>query len=227
VEPRVEFWRRLEQMATRTANFIQGLPYQGVVSYQDGFGSRDLATIQTNQVTFLTSFAARVAQLREIAEQELRHEPLTAAQLQFIDGLMQAPAAYYSPVRDYGGWYPGLFYRNVFGRGGKLPDTYSENYGVKRFDALVADVHTDSSDPFGSGDPGSVLHQGVGHVHLLFVAVDSGTNRTIYAGPVLSHYEFETPFPRRQTDVEWQNDLLSGRAPPHPEWTQSFLVPAE
>jgi len=121
-------------MATRTANLIRSLPYEGVVSYQDGFQVRswDLATIQTNQVTFLTNFAATVAQLREIAEQELRQEQLTSAQLQFIDGLMQAPAEYYSPVRDYGGWYPRLFYRNVFGRTGSTPDAYSENYGVKK-----------------------------------------------------------------------------------------------
>ena len=226
VEPRVEFWRRLEQMATRTASLVRSLPYQGVVSDRV-YGDWDLASVQTNQINFLTNFAATVAQLREIAEWELRHEPLTPAQRQFIDGLMQTPTSYYSPVRDYGGWYPRLFYRSVFAypafRG---TDTYSENYGVKKFDAIVADVHTDPSDPW-AGDPGSVLHQGIGKVHLLFIAVDSGSNRTLYAGPVLSHYEFEMPFPQRKTDIDWSQALLDGRAPPHPEWTRSFLVPAE
>jgi len=234
VEPRVGFWRRLEQMATRTASLIQSLPQDGVVS-DPVYGSWELERVQTNQINFLTNFAAKVAQLREMAEQELRHQPLTPPQLDFIDGLMQTGGTNYARVRDYSGWYPQLFYRNIFGWTSFWgPYFFPLEYGATKFDATVADVHTDPRDEY-TGDPGSVLHQGVGKVHLLFVAVDSGTNRTLYAGPVLSQYEFEMPvryesgvaYPERKTDTEWKDDMVNGRAPPHAEWTKTFLVPSQ
>ena len=104
-------------------------------------------------------------------------------------------------------------------------------------DLIVADVHTDV--PCGiCGDPGSVLHEAVGRVNLLMIAVDSGAARMVFAGPVLSHYEFEVlGEPRRLNDEEWKNALrgqfpsdvpasrFEGLAPP--VWTQSYLVPAQ
>ena len=47
----------------------------------------------------------------------------------------------------------------------------------------------------------------------------------MYAGPTLSHYEFEMPGVARKTDGEWKADLLDGKAPPRPEWTRGYLVP--
>jgi hypothetical protein len=220
VEPQVGFWRRLEAMATQTANMIRDLPMDGL-----GF-------MQTNQVRFLTNFAAKTAALREIAEQELRQEPLSPAQLLFIDSLMHEGHTNYAAVRVYGGWYPALYYQPYqIGPGWDWSMTYPINYGATKYDALVADVHTDVPDPW-VGDPGGILHQGVGKVHLLYIAVDSGSRRTIYAGPVLSHYEWETPFSIRKTDLEWKVDLDNpdpdtNERPPHPTWTQSFLVPSQ
>ena len=84
-------------------------------------------------------------------------------------------------------------------------------------------MHTDVPAPI-LGDPGCVLHQGVGNVDLLLIAIDNGKDRMVYAGPVLSHYEFEMPaYSARPT--------RSGRrparrqAPPRPEWTTGYLVP--
>ena len=58
-------------------------------------------------------------------------------------------------------------------------------------------------------DPGSILHEAVGRVNLLMLAVDNGTDRFICAGPVLSHYEFEViGDPRRISDEEWGGDLV-------------------
>jgi hypothetical protein len=94
------------------------------------------------------------------------------------------------------------------------------------WDALVADVHTDPPDPM-DGDPGCVLHQGVGNVDLLVIAVDSGADRMLYAGPVLSHYEFEVAGVARQSDREWRQGLRKGQAPPRPEWTKGYLVPGQ
>jgi hypothetical protein len=76
-----------------------------------------------------------------------------------------------------------------------------------------------------TGDPGCVLHQGVGSVDLLMIAIENGTDRVMYAGPVLSHYEFETPVNARMSDSEWRKDAIAGKLPPRPEWTKGYLVP--
>ena len=82
-------------------------------------------------------------------------------------------------------------------------------------------------------------------MNLLLIAVNNGTNRCVYAGPVMSHYEFAIEgAPQRLSDSEWQmrwakagladpsvaelrdyhgNDL--SQIPPRPDWTKGFLVP--
>jgi hypothetical protein len=110
----------------------------------------------------------------------------------------------------YAGWYFDLFYKC--------------REDGDRWDALVADVHTDVPDRV-AGDPGCVLHQAVGNVNLLLIAVESGKDRMVYAGPVLSHYEVEMPRVQRKSDSEWQADLRADRAPPPPGWTRTYLVP--
>jgi uncharacterized protein DUF3160 len=93
------------------------------------------------------------------------------------------------------------------------------------WDALVAAVHTDVPDPI-AGDPGGVLHEGVGNVNLLMMAVDNGPDRMIFAGPVLSYYEFATASVTRLTDEQWKSQVLTN-LPPTPEWTPSFTVPGQ
>jgi hypothetical protein len=227
VEPCPGFWREFEELVTRTAEMIDGLPYEGTVLYSPNpYWSYpvELSHIKTNQVGFLRYFASIVSQLRLIADQELRHEPLTASQLEFVDGWIQAPYTPSGGVRTYTGWYPRLYYRHRV-LDNRSSDSYPVDYGATKPDSLVVDVHTDLPDPFGSGDPGGILHQAVGDVHLMMIAIESGPRRTVYAGPVLSHYEFETAYPIRKTNSEWKEDLRTGRAPPHPSWTRSYLVP--
>jgi hypothetical protein len=48
----------------------------------------------------------------------------------------------------------------------------------------------------------------------------------VYAGPVLSHYEFELSGVNRMTDEQWKARVSSGQIPPSPEWTRGYLVPA-
>jgi hypothetical protein len=47
----------------------------------------------------------------------------------------------------------------------------------------------------------------------------------MYAGPVLSHYEFELPDSTRRTDAEWREIIKAHQEPQPPPWTKSFLVP--
>src|SRR5205823_10742405 len=109
---------------------------------------------------------------------------------------------------EYTGWYTKLFWKSTTDSG--------------QPDALVADVHT---DPPSLDDPGCVLHQGVGEVDLMLIAIDNGKDRMVFAGPVLSHYEFEMKGIVRKSDSEWSKEVLAGPLPPRPAWTQEYLVP--
>jgi hypothetical protein len=88
-----------------------------------------------------------------------------------------------------------------------------------------------------------VMHEAVGRVNLLKIALDNGADRFICARPVLGHYEVEVNGePRRMSDEEWKGGttfgpaIINGRFPADvptsriegltsPAWTQSYLVP--
>ena len=94
-------------------------------------------------------------------------------------------------------------------------------------DARLIALDASSGKPCeGFGTGGSVdLTQGVGNVDLLMIAIDSGKDKMVYAGPLLSHYEFEMPGMTRKGDSEWKKEIIDGKLPPRPEWTKSYLVP--
>ena len=199
VEPRPEFWGRFERMAMLAASLIEKTPFPARVQY-----------IQQKQAKFFRNFAQQLAILKGIAVKELAQEQLTEAETTFLRTIVEIN--YGSGEPTFSGWYPSLFY--------KEPKDSAE------WDAIVADVHTDVPEPQ-VGDPGSVLHEGVGDVDLLMLAVDNGSDKMVYAGPVLSHYEFEMPEVSRKSDAEWQQDILDGNLPPRPDWTNSYLVSGE
>lgn len=203
VEPVVPFWAAMDNMASRSAALIEQTPFPDAVK-----------ATQAKQVKFLRDFALRMGQLRDIAEKQLAQKELTAAETKLLQDVMQithVPMGCYSEPR-YDGWYPQLF--------------YSGTKDCIKWDALVADVHTDVPAPV-IGDPGSVLHQGVGNIDLMLVAIDNGKDRVLYLGPTFSHYEFETPSAQRKTDKEWKADLLDGKVPPRPNHTRGYLLPGK
>jgi hypothetical protein len=240
VEPRISFWERLEEMAARAADQIATLNYEGK------YPLLTLPAIQNRQVAHLRSFSETTARLRALAAKELARECFAPADEQFIDGLMEGPAQNFNcgATNAYSGWYPRLFYRTIYWTDDL---EFHQNHGAGGYDALVADVHTDVPCLECPGsDPGSVLHEAVGRVNLLMMAVDNGANRFVCAGPVLSHYEFEvTGDPRRISDTEWKGgasrygpSILDGRFPTDvsasrvegltpPAWTRSYLVPTQ
>jgi hypothetical protein len=148
--------------------------------------------------------------LHGIAVKELDQKELTAAETKFLKEVIRNKGG--SGKTVYDGWYPGLFYKSTDDCG--------------KWDAIVADVHTDVPAPI-TGDPGCVLHQGIGNVNLLMIAVDSGNDRMVFAGPVLSHFEFHTPAFQRMSDSEWRAFLTDGKTPPRSEWTKDYLVPGK
>ena len=174
--------------------------------------SIDFAARQKQQVDFLKNFAQQVGTLKTIAGKELEQKELTAAETKFLEDVVQRDRG--SGHTEYTGWYTKLFWKSTTDCG--------------QPDPLVADVHTDvpAMTPLGD-DPGCVLHQGVGNVDLLLIAIDNGKDRMVFAGPVLSHYEFEMTGTVRKSDSEWGKDLAAGKLPPRPEWTQGYLGSAD
>jgi hypothetical protein len=199
--------------------------------------------------------------LESLVLKELAQESFNADDEQFLDTLMEErpvqgmqvharPRQQSTRARNtavgldsggpmaFTGWYPRLFYRTVYWS----DIDFNDVYGSDAPDGLVADVHTDVPNDV-PPDPGSVLHEAVGPVNLLMLAVNNGPDRFICAGPVLSHYEFElTGAPRRISDQEWSGQgfappgILQNNFPPDleasrveglapPVWTRGYLVP--
>jgi hypothetical protein len=203
VEPVVPFWAQMAAMARRSADLLDQTPFPATVH-----------VTKARQVNYFRNFAAQMERLKAVAEKQLRQKELTADERKVLEDVMQIghQSDGGSGTRPkYTGWYPALFYRG--------PED------CMKWDALVADVHTDVPSLVVHGDPGCVLHQGVGGVDLMVIAIDNGKDRVAYVGPTLSHFEFEMPGVARKTDAEWKADLIGGRCPPRPEWTRGYLVP--
>jgi hypothetical protein len=231
VEPRPEFWGQMKTLADLASRAISGLHLTGwlevsrtgsMASIPFWFQTNvNLAAVQSNQWAFTTNFSAQMVTLQGIALKELAQQPLSGDETSFLKNLMEW-TGFYTHDRTYSGWYPHLFYRNIFVPPLSDPDS---DQGCNMWDALVTDVHTDAPDDI-VGDPGAVIHEGVGNVHLLLIAVDNGPDRMVYAGPVFSHYEFEEPTGTRLTDAQWQTMLNNSQTPSSPDWTRSYLVPS-
>ena len=159
VEPVVPFWAQLEATAGRAADLLAATPFPPAV-----------AATQAKQVKFLRDFAAQMGRLKVVATKQLAQQELTADERKVLENVMQIghQREGSGSVPHYTGWYPALFYRG--------PED------CVKWDALVADVHTDVPCP-DHGDPGCVLHQGVGGVDLLIIAAENGSDRVAYAGP--------------------------------------------
>lgn len=235
VEPRVTFWERFEKMATLAANQIKATLFPDCsIEIKDDLGDKHLVhfpDVQKRQTEFCLNFAQKLAVLKGIAIKELAIESFTQEETKFLEEIVEIEEG--SGYAKYNGWYPKLFY---------MGDKYCEKWKAcvskevigeaekelvdgdcDKWDALVADVHTNPPMPE-LENPGSVLHQGVGNVDLLMIAVENGEDKMVYAGPVLSHYEFEMPSGERKLDCEWEEDICNGNLPPRPDWTNSYLV---
>ncbi len=233
VEPRPAFWRELRRMAGNMQQLIAALPAEGSVRLLS-WGPLDRVEIEIDvakwrvaAAEFYANFAHTIGKLEDLVAKQLAFESFDEADITFIDELMQGGEHLPSSggERRYDGWYPALFYQ-------AYDDTLGE--GSANPDGLVTDVHTDYPDAI-SGDPGTILHQAVGRVPLLLIAVErEHGRRAVYGGPVLSHYEFDTGNKlERLTDEDWQHWMENakwgfGDALPDPgPWTEDYFVPAK
>ncbi len=83
----------------------------------------------------------------------------------------------------------------------------------------IADVHTELFP-----EVRGCLEVGSGAAMPIYVVVPWGEKLHLMLGGVTSYYEFVRPISGRLTDDEWQWMVASGRAPPMPEWTSSFVA---
>ncbi len=162
---------------------------------------------------FMENFVSAARMLSVISEKQVAQQELSKAESSFLKEVIMLRGECGSPSPN--GWYP-----NLFTHRSDIPDMDDAHKWV----ALVTDVHTDPPAP-PVGDPGCVLHQAVGNVDALLIAIDNGKDRMVYAGPVFSHYEFETPNAVRRTNGQWHEEMRSGKHAPRPDWTRGFVAP--
>ncbi|TMW64938.1 hypothetical protein Poli38472_009105 [Pythium oligandrum] len=191
VDPYPSFWSKMLQLAKRSSIVIQTL---------DRFGEDDESDMRYKAREFFLHFAETMATLKDIAQCQVDKKHLDEEQEHFVKTVMEE--RFGSGGSRYMGWYPSLFY------------TSRQDSGKE--DHLVADVHTDTPS-VEHGDVGGVLHVGVGDVNCGFFVVD----KTMYAGPVFSSYEFVTPINERLTDEEFSTRLPQ-LAPP--DWARNSYL---
>lgn len=220
VEPVPEFWERMGAMAEATADGMSVLPATGVYRFTHPdypqSGSVDISRAErlAARMVHCRRFASKMRTLAGMAAKELRQEPFTEEETNFIRSLMNRHDEEYYGA-SYSGWYPALFYKD-YGQWLGNTDTQPCNEP----DLLVTDIFT--SVP-GALDPkGGVLHEGVGDVDLMLIAIDNGPDRMVYAGPTMSHYEFTAEGTTRLTDGYWGWKVLPETV--RPEWTRDYLV---
>ena len=217
VEPRPAFFEALQAMASQAATTLQAL---GLDRTDELRRKNETDYVLPNAATFFQGFAETCGTLGAIAQRELDREPLLPTQAAFLENTIERVRDYVG-VRSYTGWYPKLFF---LGDNGKINNASAPDFhDCIRPDFIVTDVHTDGpSAP--DGDPGAVLHEGVGRVNLMMIAVDNGPDRMVFAGPVFSHYEFTAPDGTRLTDEAWKQSVDADSTPAPPPWTRSYLI---
>eukprot|EP00026_Physarum_polycephalum_P001978 Phypoly_transcript_01982.p1 GENE.Phypoly_transcript_01982~~Phypoly_transcript_01982.p1 ORF type:complete len:859 (+),score=142.97 Phypoly_transcript_01982:385-2961(+) len=202
VEPLVNFWKSVEDMCLVISAVLEKTPFPA--SFKDQWGQE--RHIKRDQVDFFKRFARHVRVLHDISVKELLQQPLEEHEALFLKTITEG-VGFMSGMSMWGGWYPELYY------GGK-GDADEE-------DLIVGDVFTATPDPL-LGDPGCVLHEGLGYPRTMLITVDNGNDKCTYAGPVFTHYEFELKGVERWADKQWEDRVKANNIPPLPEWTAYY-----
>lgn len=222
VEPIPEFYNAMKELALQAAQVLEGVSLPRFDTTQP-FNGPFPEFPRARPSEFLHRFATNCETLGGIATKQLLQKPLATNETAFLENTIEQVITYFGD-RQYNGWYPRMFYWGTVGNGVEPTQNALPDHDSVFPDFLVADVHTDGfSEP--DQDPGAVLHEAVGKVNLLMIAVDNGPDRMVFVGPVLSHYEFTKPYGTRLTDEQWKASVKAGTLPAPPPWTESYLVP--
>ncbi|MBN1894158.1 DUF3160 domain-containing protein [bacterium] len=165
------------------------------------------------ELMYVTQYFPRLKNLMQeleiLARKEINREPFTAADIQFLQGMVASGNVCGEP--NVSGWYSQLFYLDT--------DVELEDYPV-------ADIHTQPTDEFGF-IIGRVLHAGTGKVNLGVFLADSPSldfKPVAFAGPVMSYYEKVTENFDRFTDERWHERVEQDALPARPDWVNIYLA---
>lgn len=185
VEPFPGFFRKVAQFATVSKDLFGTIPLDMDPYYRG------------NVTAYFDNLAKVAGNLAAIAEVEIKGEPRTPDQTEFLRELVKTNSMCGEP--PFSGWYAGLFY-------GVSDSTF-------QFKPTIADVHTDPNST-------NVLHVGTGHPNLMVFVANTSCGSKAYAGPASSYFEHLEPGFARLTDEDWAGKV--GLAP-RPEWTSAFV----
>ena len=228
VEPRLEFWEAMGAMAASAEKLVGDLPVDGQVAIsivQGASGHVSLLRVDVGErkeaiVSYFARLGSTFSQLAAITKRQMAGEALTEREMDFMRSIVESPGEDCAGVRLYEGWYPAMYFDSIF-----ITD---KDHHSTIWDPLVVDVHTDAPSVC-HGDPGAVLHQAVGNVDFMMLAVNCGERARVFGGPVFSYYEVRQPLPdlgtaKRLTDGEWKGKVAAGDLPPRPGWTAQYLA---
>jgi hypothetical protein len=181
---------------------------QARIGFQQRHWSPQTRSLRDRILDYMDQLETTASQLERLAQKELDGLPFTAEEEQFLRQVIvikRPPVSCVPVVAGHEGWYPQLFYAG--------PDQSDEA------DPTVAPVHTNLDGEIGST---GVLHVATGDVRLMVVAVDSGSDRAVYLGPVGSYYESIEPLGTVLTDEMWEQ-RLSQNPPSPPAWWGQYM----
>src|SRR5262249_22526689 len=100
VEPRPEFWRRMNLLASSAGSLPAAMPPFGIVQVESRdspgrFITADLASIQSKRQAFFQRFADTMSTLQSLSEKELARQPFSASDIAFLRNLIQATDSAY------------------------------------------------------------------------------------------------------------------------------------
>lgn len=215
VEPLPELYRQLDEAAAHLAALYEDDGTRKRPERGGGEGVERLseAYMAKTVPAWSKHFRTTMQRLARLSEQQLRGEPMSAADLAFMnDTVDQHADDGYGGTRNYDGWYAALYWnlgwtlepREDRGLGGTHPHIVGGES-----EPIVVDVHTDA-------DHGTVLEVATGHPELLVVVIDQGDDVAVYGGPVSSFYAFEKPATQRMTDEQWKDAIQEHALPSRP-----------
>lgn len=201
VEPYPAFFARVRELTATLAARIA----KADVPATDPQRASGLVAMRDAQSAFFGRFASVMEWLEGMAKKELRAQPFTREETEFLQKTIDRRGGGGSGgPPTYSGWYPSLVY-------GSKPVAA---------EPVVSDVHSDPTQ-------GQVLQVATGDVQFLVVAVDNGPHRAAYVGPSYSYYEFHGPIERRMTDEEWRDKVARHEVPPPPAFASVFQAPPQ
>ncbi|MHB9028113.1 MAG: DUF3160 domain-containing protein [Candidatus Latescibacterota bacterium] len=200
VEPYPEFYHRVSAFAQRAGAYFERYNVFSTPIGRISWYFQGLKTVMDR--------------LEIIARKELDGQALTAEEKTFLQEMLYTKGSGGCGPPPFVGWYRDIFY---------------DPEELDNMDFIVADVHTQPTDEFGSM-VGRVLHVGTGWVNLGVFLVDApfaGVGPTAFVGPVMSYHEKVTDNFDRLTDQRWQEMVVNHQAPARPDWVNIYLADAK